>query len=127
MNTTIKKIGSILLLSSLSFFANAETTTVVTTLDVDPQYPASALRRNKSGHVSIRFDVNENGRAHNISVVDAYPDSSFNSAALKAVRRSRFVVMEGETILNDASATNVERIYRFSKPNASSAQTLSMN
>lgn len=127
----MKKLTFIAVLSGFSLFANfalADAPTVVPNIDVAPEYPASALRRDKSGYVSVRFDVAENGKAYNVSVVEAFPDSSFNSATMTAVRRSNFEVISEGTDSEAKGATNVVRTYRFSNDEELvSAQELSMN
>lgn len=104
----MKKLGLILLfgVSALTTnFAMAEN--VVPTIDIAPKYPQSALRRETTGYVVVRFDVNDNGRAANISIVESNPPNIFNSSVRTAVMRSTFA------IIDPSSSTSVERTYHF--------------
>ncbi len=76
-------------------------------LDVTPEYPEAALRRDASGYVVVRFDVSVEGKAENISVIEASHERLFDSAVKSALLRSTFEV-EGQE-----SAVNIERTYRF--------------
>ena len=54
----------------------------------------------------VRFDIDSNGKAHNISIVEASPARIFNSAVRVALKRSIF------STSNDSSAS-FERTYNF--------------
>ncbi|PCJ42774.1 MAG: hypothetical protein COA71_04535 [SAR86 cluster bacterium] len=104
----MKKLGLILLLSVSALTANLSMAeNVVPILDVAPEYPQSALRRETTGYVVVRFDVNENGKAKNFSIVEASPEHIFNSAVRTAVMRSTFGLVDG------SSSASVERTYHF--------------
>jgi len=55
-----------------------------------PDYPARAAQRGIEGWVLVEFTVTETGRVVAPRVVDAYPGSVFNKAALKAVQRYKY-------------------------------------
>jgi TonB family protein len=103
----MKKIGLILLFSASTFAAHFAAADIIPVLDVAPEYPQAALRRDVSGHVIVRFDVNENGKAHNITIVNANPERIFNDAVRTALKRSTFSVTDG------ASSSSFERTYYF--------------
>lgn len=48
-------------------------------------YPPEARAQGIEGFVMVRYDVNEEGRVVNASVVDSEPAGLFDEAALKAV------------------------------------------
>ena len=95
---------------------------VTATQDAQPEYPQSALRRQASGYVLVRFDVSSNGKARNVRVIDSDPTRIFDSAAIRAVRRSEFAITDGSS-----EAKDVERLYRFNHEANQARQTLSMN
>ncbi len=106
----MKKLGLILLLSTSALTANgAMAENIVPVLDVAPEYPEAALRRDISGHVVVRFDVDESGKAQNISIVEASPERIFNGAVRVALKRSTF------TASDDISSTSFERTYHFNQ------------
>lgn len=124
-----KSAGLTLLLVTAGLFAttvNAEPR-VVPVVDVQPEYPMSALHRDiSSGYVTVRFDVDKNGRPRNIDVIDAAPDKTFRAAALNALRRSSFQVVNEDGAARDVAAQNVERTYRFDRVD-SDERTVGMN
>lgn len=108
----MKKLG-LLFFAGMSVFAvdMASAETMVTpVVDVSPEYPDAALRREAAGYVVVRFDVSEDGKAQNISIIEASPERLFNNSVRTALLRSTFEV-EG-----DKGATNIQRTYRFSPP-----------
>ncbi|MAM70114.1 MAG: hypothetical protein CMP91_03080 [Gammaproteobacteria bacterium] len=107
----MKKIGLFLLACSSVFAVNmVQAENVTPVVDVSPEYPESALRREAAGYVVVRFDVRD-GKAHNISIVEAEPARLFDSAVHTALIRSTFEV-EGDA----TEAANIERVYRFTPP-----------
>ena len=116
---SFNKMGIAFALSTVALFSGVASPAIADTLvapsvlavrDVTPEYPASAMRRDASGTVTVRFDVNSNGKATNVEIVDAQPDRTFNSAVIRAVRRSDFELLNG---LSDVS--DVERTYHFNQ------------
>lgn len=57
---------------------------------LQPDYPARALAAGTQGWVDVEFVVDADGRAQNVRAVGAEPRAVFDSAAVAAVRRSRF-------------------------------------
>ena len=55
---------------------------------VEPDYPATALRR--PGAVTLRLLIGETGELDDVSIVRATPPGVFDSAALTALRKSRW-------------------------------------
>lgn len=105
----MKIIGIILLLYSSAFMtSSAAAENVVPVIDISPEYPQSALRREASGYVVVRFEVNEeSGKAQNITIVEANPERIFNSSVKTALRRSIFELKDGSV------SNSVERVYHF--------------
>ncbi len=106
----MKKIGLILLLSASALTTNfAIAENIAPLLDVAAEYPEAALRRDISGHDVVRFDVDGNGKAQNISIVEASPPRIFNGAVKIALKRSTF---SSSNSIN-TSSTSFERTYHF--------------
>ena len=57
-------------------------------------YPDSALRDGIKGYVIVEFTLNAKGQASDPKIIEASPPRVFDSAALVAVRRSRFDTAE---------------------------------
>lgn len=57
---------------------------------VEPVYPADAVRAGTSGFVEVEFTVNAAGKVANVSVVNAKPSRTFETAAVKAVKQWTF-------------------------------------
>ncbi|MDW6004061.1 energy transducer TonB [Vibrio mangrovi] len=57
---------------------------------VKPDYPPRAKRREIEGTVTLKFDIDETGRAVNIHVVDSQPKRIFDRAARRALRYWKF-------------------------------------
>ncbi|RDV23893.1 energy transducer TonB [Alteromonas aestuariivivens] len=62
-----------------------------------PIYPTDAARRGISGCVDFSFVINSEGKAQNIQVIKAIPDSTFISSATKSLKNFRWQPTE----LND--------------------------
>lgn len=86
--------------------------------DVRPAFPDSALRRMTDGYVVVQFDVSDNGKAHNIRIVESHPERTFDGAVATAIRRSRFDV--------DTEVSDLERVYRFDAPDGEMDQQVGM-
>ncbi len=67
---------------------------------VAPEYPYRAAQKNIEGYVDITFDITVAGIPSNIQVTAAKPEKIFNAAALKAIKRWRFMPYEqdGEAV-----------------------------
>ncbi|MBN8735691.1 MAG: energy transducer TonB [Xanthomonadales bacterium] len=55
-----------------------------------PEYPLQAARNQTSGYAVVEFTVSASGAVENAHVVDSSPRRMFDSAAIQAVRRSKF-------------------------------------
>ncbi|EAW29045.1 putative TonB protein [Alteromonadales bacterium TW-7] len=62
-----------------------------------PIYPTDAARRGISGCVDFSFVINSEGKAQNIQVIKAIPDSTFIRSAKKSLKKFRWQPTE----LND--------------------------
>lgn len=58
---------------------------------VSPKYPMSAINRGTEGYVDVKFDITVNGVPENIAVLDASPEGVFESSAISAVSRWRYL------------------------------------
>jgi protein TonB len=57
---------------------------------VEPVYPPEAVRAGTSGFVEVEFTVDANGKVASVSVLNAKPARTFESAAVKAVKQWQF-------------------------------------
>lgn len=55
-----------------------------------PEYPLQAARNQTSGYAVVEFTVSATGAVENPHVVDSSPRRVFDSAAIQAVRRSKY-------------------------------------
>lgn len=60
---------------------------------VQPNYPRNALARGIEGYVIVEFDLATDGSVRNPRVIESYPSSIFDHAALKAVMKFRYKPM----------------------------------
>ena len=56
----------------------------------NPKYPRQAALDRVEGSVSLQFDINEDGLAVNIQVVESNPPGVFDANAIKALKCWRF-------------------------------------
>jgi protein TonB len=54
---------------------------------VDPVYPPEAARAGTKGFVEVEFTVDARGKVASVSVVNAKPSRTFETAAVKAVKQ----------------------------------------
>jgi len=57
---------------------------------VEPVYPPEAARAGTSGFVEVEFTVDASGKVVTVSVVNAKPARTFETAAVKAVKQWTF-------------------------------------
>lgn len=57
---------------------------------VEPVYPPEAVRAGTSGFVEVEFAVDASGKVSSVSVVNAKPSRTFESAAVKAIKQWQF-------------------------------------
>lgn len=57
---------------------------------VDPVYPPDAARAGKTGYVELEYSIDAGGKVASVSVVDAKPARTFETAAVKAVKQWQF-------------------------------------
>lgn len=57
---------------------------------VEPEYPAAAVRSGTTGYVEVEFTVDASGKVESVSVVNAKPARTFESATVKAVKQWLF-------------------------------------
>lgn len=84
---------SILLASTvavLTFFAASAHAELKPISRVEPVYPADAARSQTTGFVEVEFTVDATGKVASVSVVNAKPARTFESAAVKAVKQWQF-------------------------------------
>ncbi|WP_372626823.1 TonB family protein [Arsukibacterium sp.] len=57
---------------------------------VHPKYPVNAARTGQFGFVNLRFLVDEQGQVTAVDTLDAYPETVFEKASIRAVKRWRY-------------------------------------
>lgn len=57
---------------------------------VEPAYPAEAARAGTTGFVEVEYTVDATGKVASVSVINAKPARTFESAAVKAVKQWKF-------------------------------------
>ncbi|MBW3550447.1 MAG: energy transducer TonB [Proteobacteria bacterium] len=57
---------------------------------VEPVYPVEAARAGTNGFVEVEFTVDASGKVASVSVVNAKPSRTFESAAVRAVKQWEF-------------------------------------
>ncbi|MFQ5535087.1 MAG: energy transducer TonB [Sphingomonadales bacterium] len=67
---------------------------------VPPQYPRRAEAAGIEGYVDLEFDISKTGAVINPRVVEAYPSSIFNRAALRAILKWKYKprIEDGEAV-----------------------------
>lgn len=63
---------------------------------VDPVYPPEAARAGTVGYVELEFTVDPTGKVASVSVVNAKPARTFESAAVKALKQWQFAPGDGD-------------------------------
>jgi len=78
-----------------------------------PSYPTRAARREIEGWVNIGFDINANGEPINVKVLEAEPAGTFDTAAIKSVKKWRFSPARNESTGEAVESTNVSTKVNF--------------
>lgn len=83
-------IFALLALAGNSVFAKPEVTHQKPLSRVEPIYPKQAATENIEGYVQLSFDIETDGSVSNLHVIKSEPESVFDKAALKAVKKWRY-------------------------------------
>jgi TonB family protein len=70
-----------------------------------PRYPIDAARKGISGCVDFSFVINSEGKAQNIQVIKAIPDSTFIRSATKSLKNFRWQPAELNSLRQPAITT----------------------
>ena len=70
-----------------------------------PRYPIDAARKGISGCVEFSFVINSEGKAQNIQVIKAIPDSTFIRSATKSLKNFRWQPAELNSLRQPAITT----------------------
>lgn len=83
---------------------------LINIIKVQPQYPATAEKRNIEGTVTVQFDVTSLGTVENVVVIDS-SNNIFNKAAVEAAYRFKYKpkVVDGTSY----GATGLRQLFRF--------------
>ena len=94
---------------------------IETLKDVAPDYPKLAMRSGVEGYVVLAYNLDANGKPIDIKVVEAQPKRVFTHSAIKALKASRFAVVD-----DAGTAYSVEglaRRYDFQFPEQAQSRT----
>lgn len=69
---------------------------IETVKEVAPDYPRLAVRSGVEGYVVLSYNLDANGKPVDIAVVEAQPKRVFNESAIRALKASRFAVIDAE-------------------------------
>lgn len=75
---------------ALAFAFPAQSQSLSPIKRVEPTYPADAARNGTEGFVEVEFTVGASGNVESVSVVNARPSRTFESAAVSAVKQWTF-------------------------------------
>lgn len=70
-----------------------------------PRYPQDAAKKGISGCVDFSFVINSEGKAQNIQVIKAIPDSTFIRSATKSLKNFRWQPTELNSVRQPAITT----------------------
>ena len=82
--------GSVLSGQSMQIGTGKISTNVIPLVRIPPIYPLRAANRRIQGWVKVEFTITKEGGVTDAEVVDSKPNSIFNRAALKAIKRWKF-------------------------------------
>jgi len=90
--------GSALSGQNIKMSAGSINTNVIPLVRIPPEYPMRAASRRIQGWVKVEFTITIEGTVDDATVIDAKPNSIFNRAALKAIKRWKFkpLIIAGE-------------------------------
>lgn len=90
--------GSVLSGQNIKMGAGQISTSVIPLVRIPPDYPMRAANRRIEGWVKVEFTITPEGTVADAVVIDAKPNSVFNHAALKAIKRWKFkpLIIAGE-------------------------------
>ncbi|MGF1762901.1 energy transducer TonB [Aliivibrio kagoshimensis] len=57
---------------------------------VEPKYPPRALKRGMQGYVTLAFNIDEQGRTQDITVVEVEPSQIFVRSAIRALKKTKY-------------------------------------
>ena len=64
---------------------------VVQQVMIPPTYPSRALAKGQEGFVDVQFDVTAAGKTDNVIVLRSEPEGYFESAAVRAIKRWKYL------------------------------------
>jgi TonB family protein len=65
---------------------------------VSPNWPYKAIKNNTSGYVVVEFDISEQGKPINISVVESYPGDLFSKNIISAIKQWQYEARAAQCI-----------------------------
>ena len=87
---------------------------IETVKEVQPKYPALAVRSGVEGYVILSYDLDANGKPKDIEIMEEHPKRVFSHAAIRALKASRFSVVDAEGV--SYSVNGLARRYDFQFP-----------
>jgi len=80
-----------------------------------PLYPKLALRRAVEGKVLVQYDINTEGQAENIHVIEASPEGFFNNATVRALENATFGIAYQDGKAVAINGVKKRFVYRIEK------------
>lgn len=89
-----------------------------------PLYPSLALRRGVEGKVLVEYNINAEGKAENIQVIQSSPRGFFDSATVRALRNTTFGVAYEDGKAVASNSVKKRFVYRIERDTAGNAQPM---
>jgi TonB family protein len=108
---TISAVGCAFFVSAVqakSFNTTNQFQALVSMNEVVPKYPAQAITKKTEGFVTLAFEVNGEGEAVNIEVVDFEGSKYFIRSSVKALEQTQFKAKMGQQPIG-----KVQKTYEF--------------
>ncbi len=87
----MKTLFLFILITFLAFDLHAQKHKVIPVVSIAPQYPKIALENKIEGWAEMRFTINKNGSVENAVVMNSYPKEIFDTEAVRAMLKFKFV------------------------------------
>ena len=104
--------------------SHLNTVKTTATNHVIPEYPSSAITKQVEGHVTLSFDVNENGQPTNIDVVNFKGSKYFIRSSINALEQTRFVANQNTANMKTRYDYSLDA---YAESNSSANQVLALN
>ena len=80
---------------------------------IEPRYPTNAINQKIEGYVQLEFDISQDGKVINVSVIKSSPAGIFDEEAIKALSQWTY-----EPSANGVNKAQVQLDFRLEPPKA---------